>query len=91
MGERKGQGTAVKELQADPQAKVWGGRGGSVFSAQAKFICARGRGPSTFYPISSPLAQVAVSLLKEKFVHKAEALLHGDLHTGSIMVTQEQS
>ena len=30
----------------------------------------------------SNLLQVAISALKDKFIHKAEALLHGDLHTG---------
>jgi 5-methylthioribose kinase len=30
----------------------------------------------------------AVSALKLKFLSRAEALLHGDLHTGSIMVTE---
>ena len=32
--------------------------------------------------------KVAVSRLKLKFMSSAEALIHGDLHTGSIMVTQ---
>lgn len=34
---------------------------------------------------------VAVSRLKLKFMASPEALLHGDLHTGSIMVTDEQT
>jgi len=33
----------------------------------------------------------AVSALKLKFLSRAEALLHGDLHTGSIMVTEEDT
>ena len=32
--------------------------------------------------------KVAVSRLKLKFLSHAEAMLHGDLHTGSVMVTQ---
>ena len=31
--------------------------------------------------------RAAVDLLKEKFLHSPEALSHGDLHTGSILVT----
>src|SRR5207244_1810134 len=31
---------------------------------------------------------VAVSRLKLQFLSRAEALIHGDLHTGSIMVTE---
>lgn len=31
-------------------------------------------------------AKAAVSVLKRKFCQNAEALIHGDLHTGSIMV-----
>lgn len=34
---------------------------------------------------------VAISRLKLKFMASPEALLHGDLHTGSIMVTQRES
>jgi 5-methylthioribose kinase len=34
---------------------------------------------------------VAVSRLKLKFMAQPEALIHGDLHTGSIMVTQSQT
>jgi 5-methylthioribose kinase len=34
---------------------------------------------------------VAVSRLKLKFMASPEALLHGDLHTGSIMVTENQT
>jgi 5-methylthioribose kinase len=33
----------------------------------------------------------AVSALKLKFLSEAQALLHGDLHTGSIMVTEEDT
>jgi 5-methylthioribose kinase len=33
----------------------------------------------------------AVSLLKAKFLTETQALLHGDLHTGSIMVTAEDT
>jgi hypothetical protein len=36
---------------------------------------------------ADPQAKVASALLKERFVSCAEALLHGDLHTGSLMVT----
>lgn len=35
--------------------------------------------------------KLAVSRLKERFVTSAEALLHGDLHTGSIMVTEDDT
>ena len=34
---------------------------------------------------------VAISRLKLKFLSSAEALLHGDLHTGSIMVTDSET
>src|SRR4029079_15820779 len=34
---------------------------------------------------------VAISRLQLKFMASPEALLHGDLHTGSIMVTQSQT
>lgn len=33
----------------------------------------------------------AVNMLKLKFMNEAQALLHGDLHTGSIMVTAEDT
>ncbi|MEW5315725.1 MAG: hypothetical protein WDW38_007132 [Sanguina aurantia] len=36
-------------------------------------------------------AKAAVSALKQLFLGRAEALLHGDLHTGSIMVTASES
>ncbi|GAX82127.1 hypothetical protein CEUSTIGMA_g9555.t1 [Chlamydomonas eustigma] len=36
-------------------------------------------------------AKVAISILKDKFMHQTEALLHGDLHTGSIMVTESET
>ncbi len=39
---------------------------------------------------NAPLKR-AVSLLKAKFLTEAQALLHGDLHTGSIMVTAGDS
>jgi len=35
--------------------------------------------------------KVAISRLKVKFMGSAEAMLHGDLHTGSIMLTQEDT
>lgn len=35
--------------------------------------------------------KVAVSRLKLKFLSSAEAMLHGDLHTGSIMLTEEDT
>ncbi|MEM8663948.1 MAG: S-methyl-5-thioribose kinase [Pseudomonadota bacterium] len=35
--------------------------------------------------------KVAVSRLKSKFLGSAEALIHGDLHTGSIMVTPDDT
>ncbi|CAL77918.1 putative S-methyl-5-thioribose kinase [Bradyrhizobium sp. ORS 278] len=34
---------------------------------------------------------VAISRLKLKFLSSAEALIHGDLHTGSIMVTERET
>jgi 5-methylthioribose kinase len=36
-------------------------------------------------------AHVAISRLKLKFLSSAEALIHGDLHTGSIMVTDSKT
>jgi 5-methylthioribose kinase len=36
-------------------------------------------------------AHVAISRLKLKFMGSAEALIHGDLHTGSIMVTETET
>jgi 5-methylthioribose kinase len=36
-------------------------------------------------------AHVAISRLKRKFMSQPEALLHGDLHTGSIMVTESET
>lgn len=35
--------------------------------------------------------KVAVSRLKLMFLNRAEALLHGDLHTGSVMITPEDT
>ncbi|MEM9011349.1 MAG: S-methyl-5-thioribose kinase [Pseudomonadota bacterium] len=35
--------------------------------------------------------KVAISRLKLKFLSSAEALIHGDLHTGSVMVTEEET
>jgi len=35
--------------------------------------------------------KVAVSRLKLKFLSSAEAMLHGDLHTGSVMLTKEDT
>ncbi|WP_421696477.1 S-methyl-5-thioribose kinase [Aestuariivirga sp.] len=35
--------------------------------------------------------KIAVSRLKLKFLSSAEAMLHGDLHTGSIMLTPEET
>ena len=35
--------------------------------------------------------KVAISKLKIAFLSSAEALLHGDLHTGSVMVTKEET
>jgi len=35
--------------------------------------------------------KVAISELKVKFLSEAQALLHGDLHTGSIMVTENET
>jgi 5-methylthioribose kinase len=37
---------------------------------------------------SDAAVKVAVAQLKAKFCEKGQALLHGDLHTGSLMVTQ---
>jgi 5-methylthioribose kinase len=34
---------------------------------------------------------VAISRLKLKFLSSAEAMIHGDLHTGSVMVTQDDT
>ena len=35
--------------------------------------------------------KVAVQALKEAFMGRAEALIHGDLHSGSIMVTEQET
>ncbi len=35
--------------------------------------------------------KVAISRLKVKFLASAEALIHGDLHTGSVMVTEDDT
>ncbi|KAG1677121.1 hypothetical protein FOA52_000927 [Chlamydomonas sp. UWO 241] len=40
---------------------------------------------------ADPQSKVASALLKERFVTCAEALLHGDLHTGSVMVTESET
>lgn len=40
---------------------------------------------------SDALLKVAVQELKWAFLSRGEALLHGDLHTGSVMVTQEDT
>jgi 5-methylthioribose kinase len=40
---------------------------------------------------TDPELKVAISELKGKFLTASEALIHGDLHTGSIMVNQEQT
>jgi len=40
--------------------------------------------------IDGPL-HVEVALLREKFLTQAQALLHGDLHTGSIFITPEST
>lgn len=34
-------------------------------------------------------AKLAVSALKAQFIERGQALLHGDMHTGSLMVTQD--
>lgn len=38
-----------------------------------------------------PQLKVAITELKAKFLTNAEALIHGDLHTGSIMVNQRET
>ena len=45
---------------------------------------------ATAFRADAPLKR-AVSRLKCKFMGNAEALIHGDLHTGSIMVTQDDT
>ena len=45
---------------------------------------------ATAFRADAPLKR-AVSRLKRKFMGNAEALIHGDLHTGSIMVTQDDT
>jgi len=40
---------------------------------------------------SDTLLHMQVSLLKNKFMNFTQALIHGDLHTGSFMVTQEET
>jgi 5-methylthioribose kinase len=40
---------------------------------------------------SDPALKLAVSRLKLKFLSAAEALIHGDLHTGSVMVTESDT
>ncbi|KAL0035512.1 hypothetical protein WJX77_010043 [Trebouxia sp. C0004] len=38
---------------------------------------------------SDTQAKLAASSLKAKFIERSQALLHGDMHTGSLMVTQD--
>jgi 5-methylthioribose kinase len=38
-----------------------------------------------------PELKIAITELKAKFLSAAEALIHGDLHTGSIMVNQDET
>jgi 5-methylthioribose kinase len=38
-----------------------------------------------------PELKIAITQLKAKFLGAAEALIHGDLHTGSIMVNQDET
>jgi 5-methylthioribose kinase len=38
-----------------------------------------------------PELKIAITALKAKFLGSAEALIHGDLHTGSIMVNQDET
>jgi len=40
---------------------------------------------------SDPELKIAITELKAKFLTAAEALIHGDLHTGSIMVNQDET
>ena len=40
---------------------------------------------------TDPKIKLAVISLKEKFINKVEALIHADLHTGSIMVTKDST
>lgn len=40
---------------------------------------------------TDPELKIAVTELKAKFLGSAEALIHGDLHTGSIMVNQDET
>lgn len=40
---------------------------------------------------SDPELKVAITELKAKFLTACEALIHGDLHTGSIMVNQQET
>jgi 5-methylthioribose kinase len=47
-------------------------------------------GVKTAFENDAPL-KLAVSRLKGRFLGSTEALLHGDLHTGSIMVTKEDT
>jgi 5-methylthioribose kinase len=37
---------------------------------------------------ADPALRLAISRLKVKFLNSAQALIHGDLHTGSVMVTE---
>ena len=40
---------------------------------------------------SDPALKIAITQLKAKFLSAAEALIHGDLHSGSIMVNQDET
>ena len=40
---------------------------------------------------TDPELKIAITELKAKFLSAAEALIHGDLHTGSIMVNQDET
>jgi len=40
---------------------------------------------------TDPELKIAITELKAKFLGSAEALIHGDLHTGSIMVNQDET
>jgi len=43
------------------------------------------------YIQNDPALKVAVSDIKRRFMNSAEAMLHGDLHTGSVMINEDET
>ncbi len=47
--------------------------------------------PQVFALQADEALRVEVAKMKEKFMTQAQALIHGDLHTGSVMINQEET